>query len=166
MQLRGARPTSTAPRTTRRSALAVNADGAANIARGRRDARRAHRRRLHRLRLRRHADRPPYVESDPTAPLGAYGRTKLAGEQAVAGDNPDHAIARTAWLFGAGGKNFPDTMLSARRASATRSASSTDQVGSPTWTGHLAPRAAGPRGERRRPASSTPPAAGRAPGTS
>jgi dTDP-4-dehydrorhamnose reductase len=80
----------------------------------------------------------PYVESDPTAPLGAYGRTKLAGEVAIAGHNPNHAIARTAWLFGVGGKNFCDTMLN---AGATRDAVSvvTDQVGSPTWTGHLSP---------------------------
>jgi dTDP-4-dehydrorhamnose reductase len=80
----------------------------------------------------------PYVESDPTAPLGAYGRTKLAGEVAIAGHNPNHAIARTAWLFGVGGKNFCDTMLN---AAATRDAVSvvTDQVGSPTWTGHLSP---------------------------
>jgi dTDP-4-dehydrorhamnose reductase len=80
----------------------------------------------------------PYVESDPTAPLGAYGRTKLAGEVAIAGHNPNHAIARTAWLFGVGGKSFPDTML---KAAETRDAVSvvTDQVGSPTWTGHLAP---------------------------
>jgi dTDP-4-dehydrorhamnose reductase len=80
----------------------------------------------------------PYVESDPTAPLGAYGRTKLAGEQAIAGHNPDHAIARTAWLFGVGGKSFPDTML---KAAETRDevAVVTDQTGSPTWTGHLSP---------------------------
>jgi dTDP-4-dehydrorhamnose reductase len=78
----------------------------------------------------------PYVESDPPAPLGAYGRTKRAGEEAVAAANPDHAIARTAWLFGAGGKSFPDTML---RLAAERDAVAvvTDQVGSPTWTGHL-----------------------------
>jgi dTDP-4-dehydrorhamnose reductase len=84
--------------------------------------------------------RPPRPdgESDPPAPLGAYGRTKLAGEQAIAGHNPDHAIARTAWLFGVGGKSFPDTMLTAAE---TRDEVSvvTDQVGSPTWTGHLAP---------------------------
>jgi dTDP-4-dehydrorhamnose reductase len=80
----------------------------------------------------------PYVESDPTAPLGAYGRTKLAGEIALANHNPNHAIARTAWLFGVGGKNFCDTMLN---AGATRESVSvvTDQIGSPTWTGHLAP---------------------------
>jgi dTDP-4-dehydrorhamnose reductase len=77
----------------------------------------------------------PYVETDPVAPLGAYGRTKLAGEQAV---GPDHAIARTAWLFGTGGKNFVDTMLAVgpRRGEV---AVVTDQVGCPTWTGHLAP---------------------------
>ena len=82
--------------------------------------------------------RRPYVESDPTAPIGAYGRTKLAGEQAVAGHNPNYAIARTAWLFGLGGKNFPDTMLNAAQ---TRDevAVVTDQVGSPTWAGHLSP---------------------------
>jgi dTDP-4-dehydrorhamnose reductase len=78
----------------------------------------------------------PYVESDATGPLGAYGRTKLAGEQAVIGHNANHAIARTAWLFGLGGKNFPDTML---KAAATRDevAVVTDQIGSPTFAGHL-----------------------------
>ncbi|MGK2937597.1 MAG: dTDP-4-dehydrorhamnose reductase [Solirubrobacteraceae bacterium] len=80
----------------------------------------------------------PYVESDPTAPLGAYGRTKLAGELALAEAVDDHAIARTAWLFGAGGKNFCDTMLGLA-ATRDRVAVVTDQVGSPTWTGHLSP---------------------------
>ncbi|WP_205696446.1 dTDP-4-dehydrorhamnose reductase [Conexibacter sp. SYSU D00693] len=80
----------------------------------------------------------PWVESDPTAPLGAYGRTKLAGEVALADEQPDHAVARTAWLFGAGGKSFCDTML---RLGAERDAVQvvTDQVGCPTWTGHLSP---------------------------
>jgi dTDP-4-dehydrorhamnose reductase len=80
----------------------------------------------------------PYMESDPTGPLGAYGRTKLAGEEAVIGHNPEHAIARTAWLFGAGGRNFCETMLS---LAAERDSVSvvTDQIGSPTWTGHLSP---------------------------
>ncbi len=78
----------------------------------------------------------PYVESDATAPLGAYGRTKLAGEQAIAAQTDDYVIARTAWLFGWPGKSFPDTML---RVGADRGevAVVTDQVGSPTWTGHL-----------------------------
>lgn len=78
----------------------------------------------------------PYVESDPTGPLGAYGRTKLAGEQALAAELDDHAIARTAWLFGAGGKNFCETMLGLA-ATRDRVAVVTDQIGSPTWTGHL-----------------------------
>lgn len=78
----------------------------------------------------------PYVESDPTSPLGAYGRTKLAGEQAIAASTDDYVIARTAWLFGWPGKSFPDTML---RVGSERGevAVVTDQVGSPTWTGHL-----------------------------
>ena len=50
------------------------------------------------------ANREPWVESDPVAPLQAYGRTKLAGEYAVAEANAEHAIVRTAWLFGAGGR--------------------------------------------------------------
>ena len=80
----------------------------------------------------------PWVESDPTGPLGAYGRTKLAGEQAVLEASDRNAVVRTAWLFGAGGPNFPDTML---RLAAERGVVDvvSDQVGSPTWTGHLAP---------------------------
>ena len=68
----------------------------------------------------------------------AYGRTKLAGEVAVAEADPDHAIVRTAWLFGAGGGNFVETML---RLGAERDevAVVTDQHGGPTWTGHLSP---------------------------
>ena len=54
----------------------------------------------------------PYLEADPTGPIGAYGRSKLAGELAVAAAAPAaHAIVRTAWLFGPHGKNFVDTML-------------------------------------------------------
>ena len=80
----------------------------------------------------------PWLESDHPSPLGAYGRTKLAGEEQVALATPEHAIVRTAWLFGAGGPNFVDTML---RLAADRDEVPVvcDQTGCPTWTGHLAP---------------------------
>jgi dTDP-4-dehydrorhamnose reductase len=81
--------------------------------------------------------REPWVESDPVAPLGVYGETKLAGEIAVAEANPSHTIVRTAWLFGTGGRNFVDTML-ALGAQRDEVSVVTDQVGCPTWTGHLA----------------------------
>jgi len=80
----------------------------------------------------------PYVESDPTGPLGVYGRTKLEGEREVLAASPRHAVARTAWLFGVDGRNFVDTML---RLAEDREAVQVvdDQIGSPTWSGHLAP---------------------------
>src|SRR5919107_2916623 len=80
----------------------------------------------------------PYTESSPTTAIGAYGRTKLAGELAVAeAATPDFAIVRSSWLFGPHGKNFVDTIL---RAGAERGELSVvhDQVGCPTYTGHLA----------------------------
>jgi dTDP-4-dehydrorhamnose reductase len=80
----------------------------------------------------------PYVESSPPAPAAAYGRTKLAGEQAVLQEGDQHAIVRTAWLFGEGGKNFVDTMVRLGRERDEVKVVA-DQVGSPTWTGHLAP---------------------------
>src|SRR3954451_613623 len=83
------------------------------------------------------ADRP-YVESDKPAPRSAYGRTKMLGERAVEDIGTAFAIARTAWLFGAGGKNFVDTMLSLA-ADHDEVRVVDDQVGSPTWTGFLAP---------------------------
>jgi len=79
----------------------------------------------------------PYVESDQPAPLSAYGRTKLAGEEATAAANKRHFIVRSAGLFGVGGGNFVDTML--RLAESTNEVLVVrDQVGSPTYTWHLA----------------------------
>ena len=81
----------------------------------------------------------PYPEDAPTAPQGAYGRSKLAGEQAIAAAAPRRAaIVRSAWLFGPHGRNFVDTM---RRLGAEREeiAVVDDQIGCPTYTGHLAP---------------------------
>jgi dTDP-4-dehydrorhamnose reductase len=79
----------------------------------------------------------PWIESDPVNPLGAYGRSKLAGEQQVAAATPEHAIVRAAWLYGAGGRNFVDTML-ALGDERDEVSVVTDQVGSPNWTVHLA----------------------------
>jgi dTDP-4-dehydrorhamnose reductase len=80
----------------------------------------------------------PYVESDPVGPGSAYGRSKLAGELAVAQAAPEsHTIVRSAWLFGAGGPCFPKTIL---RLASERDELNVvdDQVGCPTYTGHLA----------------------------
>ncbi|MBV9000849.1 MAG: dTDP-4-dehydrorhamnose reductase [Solirubrobacterales bacterium] len=82
--------------------------------------------------------RVPYVESDPVRPLSAYGRSKLAGERSVAAAAPGrHTIVRSSWLFGAGGPCFPATIL---RLAAGRNELKVvdDQVGCPTFTGHLA----------------------------
>jgi dTDP-4-dehydrorhamnose reductase len=81
----------------------------------------------------------PYTEDSPTAPIGVYGRTKLAGEQYAMTAHPGGTrIVRTAWLYGSQGRNFVDTMrgLGATRDEVTVVA---DQVGSPTWTKELAP---------------------------
>ncbi|MFL5819921.1 MAG: dTDP-4-dehydrorhamnose reductase [Solirubrobacteraceae bacterium] len=81
--------------------------------------------------------RRPYLESDEARPLSAYGRSKLAGEHAVAEANPGHTIVRSSWLFGASGPNFVETMLTLA-SERDEVAVVTDQVGCPTWTGHLA----------------------------
>ena len=79
----------------------------------------------------------PYLESDPTAPRSAYGRTKLAGELAVLAASPAHAVVRTAWLFGAGRSNFVSFVL-ARAEAGEDIPAFTDQFGCPTYTVHLA----------------------------
>jgi len=84
------------------------------------------------------AKRSPYLESDPVSPLSAYGRSKLEGERMVAAEAPDrHTIVRSSWLFGPGGPCFPATIL---RLAGERDELKVvdDQVGCPTFTGHLA----------------------------
>ncbi len=81
----------------------------------------------------------PYHENDLTNPLSAYGRSKLAGEQAVAAINPRHFITRTSWLYHhqpANAKNFPKAMLAQSHRDIVRVVN--DQLGSPTYAPHLA----------------------------
>jgi dTDP-4-dehydrorhamnose reductase len=94
----------------------------------------------------------PYLESDPTGPRSVYGASKLAGEQQVLAASARHTVVRSSWLFGLHGRNFVATML--RLASDGDGDGDepgqagpapavvrvvTDQIGCPTWTGHLAP---------------------------
>lgn len=79
----------------------------------------------------------PYVETDQVGPISVYGRSKLAGENAVASAHPDHVILRTAWVYAAEGKNFFLTML---RLAATRPevAVVADQRGCPSYAADIA----------------------------
>ncbi|GII80769.1 NAD(P)-dependent oxidoreductase [Sphaerisporangium rufum] len=82
----------------------------------------------------------PYPEDAPTGPVNAYGRTKLAGERAVLELLPATGyVVRTAWLYGAGGRNFVRTMIALERTRDTVEVVD-DQFGQPTWTGDLAAR--------------------------
>ncbi|HEY7892660.1 MAG TPA: dTDP-4-dehydrorhamnose reductase [Solirubrobacteraceae bacterium] len=83
-----------------------------------------------------------YVERDPTGPASVYGQTKLEGERRVLGASGEHTVVRTAWLYGVAGPNFVETML--RLAGERESVQVVDdQIGSPTWSGHLAPALVG-----------------------
>ena len=83
----------------------------------------------------------PYAEDDPTDPIQAYGRTKLAGERLAELEYPEGTrIARTAWLYGANGRNFVDTMIGLGSDPARDHVDVVaDQTGCPTWTKDLCP---------------------------
>jgi dTDP-4-dehydrorhamnose reductase len=79
----------------------------------------------------------PYREDDPVAPLGTYGRTKLAGERTLVGSGAPYIIMRTSWLFGSGGRSFPRTIWE-RATSAKPTQVVNDQRGRPTYSVDLA----------------------------
>ena len=122
--------------TAEATATAVNGEGAGNVARAAAEvgARIVH---VSTDYVFDGTKREPWLESDAVNPIGAYGRSKLVGEEQVAAATDEHAIVRTAWLFGAGGRNFVDTML-ALGDDRDEVSVVTDQVGSPTWSVHLA----------------------------
>lgn len=113
-------------------AFAVNAVGAANVAR---EARAVGARMIHISTDYVFAGdgSTPYPEDAPIAPLSAYGRTKAAGEWAVRAECPDSLVVRTAWLYGAHGACFPKTIVRAARERGALQVID-DQVGPPTWT--------------------------------
>ncbi|HBG46735.1 MAG TPA: dTDP-4-dehydrorhamnose reductase [Deltaproteobacteria bacterium] len=117
-------------------AFAVNAVGAANLARS---AKEAGARLIHVSTdfVFDGSSSTPYSETDGTNPLGVYGESKLAGEAEITSELPEHVIVRTSWLYGVTGQNFVKTML---RLASEREALRVvyDQVGTPTWSADLA----------------------------
>ena len=79
----------------------------------------------------------PYREEDSPNPIGVYGRSKLAGEQAVQAALPGATLLRTAWVYGVHGKNFVKTIIRAAQAGKPLRVVD-DQVGSPTWARDIA----------------------------
>lgn len=79
----------------------------------------------------------PYTEDDPVSPINVYGRTKLAGEEAVRGAHDRHLIFRTSWVYSNHGRNFLNTML---RLASERDELNvvSDQTGAPTYAGAIA----------------------------
>ncbi|MBO9555486.1 dTDP-4-dehydrorhamnose reductase [Cellulomonas sp.] len=118
------------------TAFAVNAVGAANVARAAREAgaRVVH---ISTDYVFDGGASTPYVEDAPVAPRSAYGRTKCAGEWAVRSAAPDHLVVRTAWLYGAHGPCFPKTIVRVLRERGSIDVVD-DQLGQPTWTVDLA----------------------------
>lgn len=80
----------------------------------------------------------PYRPDDEPRPLSTYGRSKLAGEQALQAAGGPWAIVRTSWLYGADGRDFVDLILGSGAVTEPLIIVN-DQVGCPTWTGSLAP---------------------------
>ncbi|MCU1432339.1 MAG: dTDP-4-dehydrorhamnose reductase [Actinotalea sp.] len=122
--------------TEEASAFAVNATGAANLAR----AAQAAGARLVQVSTDYVFDgaaTEPYAEDAPVAPRSAYGRTKAAGEWAVRAGCADSLVVRTAWLYGAHGPSFPTTIVRVARERGGADVVE-DQVGQPTWTMDLA----------------------------
>lgn len=118
-------------------AFAVNADGAANVASAAREAGVEALVHLSTDYVFDGAKSAPYTEDDVPNPINVYGKSKLEGEKAAATNHPAALIIRTAWLYGAGGKNFVDTILKLARERDILTVVN-DQRGSPTWTVHLA----------------------------
>lgn len=93
----------------------------------------------------------PYTEADTPNPINAYGKTKLAGEQAIQAVGISHLILRTSWVYGARGKNF---LLTMRRLAKEKHELTIvdDQIGAPTWSRMIAEATAQILVQRRRPA--------------